>query len=158
MSIAPVAVLTNASLFNQEAVRKSLSLADFVIAKLDSSSQEMLENINRPDKTIRFNSILNGIRKFRQVFKGKFALQMMFVKQNLESVKELARLARTINPDEVQINTPTRLSGERPLTRDEISGIKRYFKGLNFISVYDIRPKRVGVFSRKQTAKRRGMA
>ncbi|MFC1658380.1 radical SAM protein [Candidatus Omnitrophota bacterium] len=156
MNIAPVAVLTNASLLNQAKIRKNLSLADFVIVKLDSCSQDMLERINRPEKGVRFKKIIQGIKKFQQGFKGKFALQMMFLKKNLDSAEKLAQLARVVNPDEVQINTPTRPSAEKSLSKNEIARIKSYFKGLNFISVYDIQPKKVASLSNKQTLRRRG--
>jgi len=156
LGIAPIAVLTNASLIGQAGIRKNLSYADFVVAKLDAYSQKSLERINQPEKAIKFDKIFQGIRQFRKDFKGKFALQIMFVKDNQKDAQELAKLAKEINPDEVQINTPLRPSKTGPLSRREISRIKKYFRGLNFVSVYDIQGKKVIPLSKKQALRRRG--
>jgi wyosine [tRNA(Phe)-imidazoG37] synthetase (radical SAM superfamily) len=156
LNIAPVAVLTNASLFNQERIRRSLSVADFVVAKLDAYSQDSLEEINQPAEGIRFKKILNGIKQFRKKFQGEFALQIMFVRPNQKAAKILAGLAKKIKPDEVQINTPLRPCKVKPLSRGEINRIKKYFSGLNFISIYDSEPKDVIPLSKKETLIRRG--
>jgi wyosine [tRNA(Phe)-imidazoG37] synthetase (radical SAM superfamily) len=156
LKIAPVAVLTNASLIGKSNIRKKLSFADFVIAKLDAYSQESLERINQPAKGVKFEEILRGIKRFRKAFKGKFALQMMFVEKNKEDAERLAKLAREIDPDEVQINTPLRPCKVRPLSKKELDWIKKYFSGLNFVSVYDVHPRRVIPLSKKETLRRRG--
>lgn len=156
INLAPVAVLTNSSLINQENIRENLSFADFVIAKLDSYSQGSLERINQPAKAIKFEKIILGIKQFRNEFKGKFALQIMFVKENLRDAERLAKLAQEINPVEVQINTPRRPCKVKPLSREEIARIKEYFHELNFISVYDAHPKKVTPLSKKGILKRRG--
>ena len=72
-----------------------------------------------------------------KIFKKKFALQIMFINENKSIASELAALARQINPDEVQINTPLRECPSKPLSKEEISDIMKHFKGLNAISVYD---------------------
>jgi wyosine [tRNA(Phe)-imidazoG37] synthetase (radical SAM superfamily) len=156
LKIAPIAVLSNASLIALPDIRKNLSCADLVIAKLDAYSQDSLERINQPAKSIKFKKIILGIKQFRKEFKGKFALQIMFVKENQEDAKRLAELAREINPDEVQINTPLRPCKVKPLSRRDIAKIKEYFHKLNFISVYDAHPKKVIPLSKKGTSKRRG--
>ena len=156
LKIAPVAILTNSSLIDQAEIRKNLSFADFVIAKLDSYSQESLEKINQPAKAIKFRKIIQGIKQFKKDFKGKFALQIMFTEENQGDVETLAKLAREINPDQIQINTPTRPCKVRRLSREAITRVKKYFAGLNFISVYDARPKKVVAFSKKETLIRRG--
>ncbi len=43
-----IAVITDSSLLKNKAVRKDLSFADVVIAKIDASSQKLFEKINRP--------------------------------------------------------------------------------------------------------------
>lgn len=156
LRIAPVAVLTNASLINQVNIRKNLSFADFVIAKLDAHSADSFKRINRPDKSIRFNSVIQGIKNFRQGFEGRFALQIMFIKENQANAGDLAKLTKQINPDEVQINTPTRPCRVKPLSRTDINKIKKYFSGLNFISIYDSEPKKIISLSKKDTLRRRG--
>ncbi len=151
-----IAVITNSSLIAKKDVVEDLLLADFVIAKLDAYSQESLEIINRPMKQITFNTILDGIKQFKSRYKGKFALQIMFIEENKNNAKELAALVKEIKPDEVQINTPLRPCNVKPLSKEEIFQIKEYFKDMNTISVYDIEKKHVVPISTEDTIKRRG--
>ncbi|MDI6704443.1 MAG: radical SAM protein [bacterium] len=152
----PVAVLTNSSLMDKEDVREELSAADFVVAKLDTYSQRSLELINRPILGIKFREIFNGLKQFRKEYGGKLALQIMFIAQNRECISKLADLSREIEPNEVQIDTPLRPCGVKPLSREEIFRIKEYFKGMKIVSVYDAEGKEVSPISQEDTLKRRG--
>lgn len=149
----PIAVLTNGALIGRDDVRQELSLADLVAVKLDVHSQESLEKTNRPGPRIKFEDILNGIKKFRKEYAGKLALQIMFIDEN--AVK-LAELAQEIHPDEVEINTPLRPCPVKPLPPSSIIKIKKCFEGLNIVSVYDAEHKEVKPISAKDTLKRRG--
>jgi len=151
-----IAVLTNSSLFNREDVQQDLLPADFVVAKLDAGSQGAFETINRPLKTIKFNTVLKGIKDFKSVYKGKLALQIMFVGQNKKYAGEIAQIAREIAPDEVQINTPLRPCKVKPLPKQELDEIKKYFEVLNAISVYKAEIKKVKPVSEESTLRRRG--
>lgn len=152
----PVAVLTNATLMDRDDVRQELSLADVVVAKLDAWSQESFELINNPVQGISFERIYQGIKRFRQEYQGKLALQMMFVPENKDAAREMAEMAFEINPDEVQINTPLRPCGISPLSREEISRIQECFQGLPTISAYDTEHNHDEPISIFDTAKRRG--
>ncbi|MFH1855832.1 MAG: radical SAM protein [Candidatus Omnitrophota bacterium] len=149
-------VLTNASLLYRKDVRDDLSEADFVIAKLDASSQCLFSVMNRPAKGLRFDKTLRAIKAFRNKYKGKFALQVMFTPENKNAALEIARIAGEIKPDEVQLNTPLRLCPIKPLSFREMGKIKKCFKGLNIISVYDKKKKQIRAFNEKETLKRRG--
>ena len=152
----PVAVLTNASLFHDKDVRKDLSRADFVVAKLDACSEEMFMEINRPVKGVTLSKVIEGIEKFLANYRGKLALQIMFVKENEKYAKEIARLVERIGADEVQLNTPLRPCAVKPLSRKKMKEVERHFKGLNAISVYKSVRKKVKPVSRKDTLRRRG--
>jgi wyosine [tRNA(Phe)-imidazoG37] synthetase (radical SAM superfamily) len=138
-------------------VRKDLSLADFVMAKLDACSEEVFNKINRPFPGITFEKILNGIKTFKAEFKGKFALQIMFIEENKHCAKELAGIAREIAPDEVELNTPLRPCGVKPLSRKEMDILRQEFKGMNVVSVYDAEKKKTSPISKADTLRRRGM-
>ena len=152
----PIAVLTNASLMYRKDVREELFLADLVAVKLDADSEKFLKLVNRPAKRIKFTDILRGIKQFRKGYRGKLALQIMFVSENKEIAKNIVKLAKSIRPDEIQINTPERPSPVRPLSRKAISAIKRHFCGMNAISLYDAKRKKVQPISTKDTMLRRG--
>lgn len=157
----PVAVLTNGSLMGMDEVRKEIISADFVVAKLDAYSPESLREINRPAEGIEFGNVLEGIKTFKKSFKGKLALQMMFIDNNKNDVDKLIYLANYIKPDEVQVNTPLRPCGIKALTKEEILTIKNSFiascKGVNVVSAYDERAnKNIVSLSDEDTLKRRG--
>ncbi|MBU1261990.1 radical SAM protein [bacterium] len=154
----PVAVLTNSSLMNREDVIKDLSLADVVIAKLDSFSEESLNSINKPDEGIRFGEILEGIKNFRKGYSGKLGLQIMLCPQNKNEAESLAELAHQIMPDEVQLSTPLRKCPIRPLSEEEVSRIKRLFSDFLVVTVYDSKSNETKPISKEETAKRRESA
>jgi wyosine [tRNA(Phe)-imidazoG37] synthetase (radical SAM superfamily) len=150
-----IAILTNSSLMDREDVRRDLSLFDLVVAKLDVYSQDSLERINRPAENIKFERILEGIKKFKKKYKKKLAIQIMFLEENKDDVKKIAKVVKEISPFSVQINTPLRPCRIKPLSKEEIYKIKEYFKELNAICVYDIKKKKVLPIDKEETLKRR---
>jgi len=152
----PIAVLTNSSLIDRKDVREELSLADLVCFKIDASCVNIFNEINRPERGISFERILEGIKEFKGQYKGKLALQVMFVGANKLEAENIAKIAFQIKPDEVQINTPLRECGVKPLSREDMLRIKEYFKGLNTVTVYDAPHKKIKPISTKDTLKRRG--
>jgi len=135
----PVAVLTNSSLMHDPQVRIELGLADLVVAKLDAPNEKIFRQINRPTNGVTLSLVLNGIKRFNQEYPGKLALQIMFVSSNQAFAADLAKLAKEINPLEVQINTPLRPSPVSPLALGELTKIKKLFKPLKAYSVYDVK-------------------
>jgi wyosine [tRNA(Phe)-imidazoG37] synthetase (radical SAM superfamily) len=135
----PVAVLTNSSLLPDSETRKGLLNADRVSAKLDAPDEEIFQKINNPAEGIHFEAVLEGIKSFRKEFRGKLALQMMFIGLNKERAGEMAALAREIRPDEVQLDTPLRRSQAPPLLPAEMEEIETHFSGLPAIQVYKCR-------------------
>ena len=138
----PVAVLTNSSLMFRENVRQQLAHANVVVAKLDVPNADLFAKVNRPASGLRFDLIVDGMRRFRDTYRGKLALQVMFVQANEDYAEEIAKLAHSVSPDEVQINTPLRLSKVKPLPPKNVAGIQEKFNNLrNVITVYEA-PKR----------------
>lgn len=151
-----IAVITNSSLMDHDDVWKDLSLADYVLAKFDAPDQRIFQKINAPCQSIKFKNIIEGLKRFRAVCKGKFALQMMFIDENKDSAQEMARIAREIRPHEIQINTPLRPCGVKPLSEFEILEIEGYFEGMNTVSVYHSEKKKIIPVSDAETLRRRG--
>jgi wyosine [tRNA(Phe)-imidazoG37] synthetase (radical SAM superfamily) len=135
----PIAVLTNSSLMFRKNVRQQLAHADTVVAKLDAPSANLFAKINRPASGLSFDLIVDGIRRFRDTYQGKLALQIMFIEANKDYASEIAALARQISPDEVQIDTPLRPSKVKPLSRENIASIREKFDNFrNVITVYEV--------------------
>lgn len=135
----PVAVLTNALLLNRKDVRQELALADFIIVKLDAFSENSFKEINRPITEMRFKLFTEGIRSFKKDYSGTLAIRIMFIAQNEDPRKAeaLYNICKYIEPDEVLLNTPLRPCAVKPLSKAQILKIKKQFKGLNAVSVYE---------------------
>ena len=111
----PIAILTNATLFNDPIVRSDILNADVIAVKLDAPDDKTLQAINRPADGINLDVILSGIRKLKHDMNGEachgkplLQIQIMFMPQNKNQIEELAELLNEIKPDEVALNTPTR--------------------------------------------------
>lgn len=150
-----IAVITNAVLMGQKSVRDDLSLADFVLAKLDAWDEESLSKINRPHD-VNFKRILRGIKEFQKIYKGRLALQIMFLDQNKNYADRLALIARDIRPDEIQINTPLRKSPVKPLGLKVMRQIRRAFVGMKVRMVYQSDRKNVRPLDTGATEQRHG--
>jgi wyosine [tRNA(Phe)-imidazoG37] synthetase (radical SAM superfamily) len=152
----PIAVLTNSSLMFREDVRQQLALADTVVAKLDVPNEELFAMVNRPAPELHFSQIVKGIRRFRDEYRGKLALQIMFIEANKDYASEIAALARQISPDEVQINTPLRPCAVRPLPPKNIAKVQREFTNFeSVVTVYEARKYKVLPLDWAETLRRR---
>ena len=152
----PVAVLTNSSLMTIKDVRRELSLADVVVAKVDAPNEELFRRINRPIVKCTLGEIIQGIKLFRGEYQRKLALQMMFIKANRGYASEMARIAEQLSPEEVQINTPLRPCAIQPLTPEDISAIQREFSGVKrIVTAYEASRPEVVPLNLKETLRRR---
>ena len=151
----PLAVLTNGSLLDVPSVRAALKLADYVIAKVDAADDEVFLRINQPRIPCLASEAVEGIRTFRAIYGGRLAIQMMFVAGNAAQAEPLAALARSLMPDEVQLNTPLRPSPVPPLSPPEMAAIARVFRGLPVVQVYEARRVSVVPLDRGETRHRR---
>jgi len=152
----PIAVLTNSSLMFRENVRQQLTIADTVLAKLDVPNEELFAMVNRPALGLHFDQIKDGIRLFRDQYRGKLALQVMFIEANKDYASEIAALARHISPDEVQINTPLRPCAVRPLPPKNIAEVQREFSNFeSFVTVYQARKYKALPLNLAETLRRR---
>jgi wyosine [tRNA(Phe)-imidazoG37] synthetase (radical SAM superfamily) len=150
-----VAVITNAALIDKKSVQDDLMCADLVLAKLDACDEASLNTVDIPGKGIEFPNIVKGIKDFKKKFKGKLALQIMFIDENKKYAKAIADVARDIDPDEIQINTPLRPGGT-PLNEEDLIVVKGYFKGLPAVTVYEMERRDVEPFDEKETILRHG--
>ena len=134
---SPTAVLTNSSLLSDEEVRQGLEDVDIVVAKLDAPSQGFLRRINRPARGVVHKEVVKGMEKFRDGFRGTFALQMMFLDLNLHQAGKMGALAKKIRPSEVHLNTPLHPCAVEPLQRRQLCRLLCNFGDLNVLMVYD---------------------
>ena len=156
-----IAVITNASLIGRKDVVEDLLLADLVEAKLDASSAASLKIVNQSIPEIPWENILEGLKAFRKVYKGHLTLQVMFVASNKACAEAIAKIAREIGPEEVEINTPLRDCGVKPLSPKDIGEITAIFRGIfgakiKVRSVYEEKREKSKPFCQASTERRRG--
>jgi len=120
----PISILSNATLLEDEEVRKDFMEADLVSLKLDASDENSLKSINQAIQGLSLLNIINGIKKFKEEMKtavnpAKLQLQIMFLPKfaaDDSHLKRLADIIRDLNILNIQINTPTRA---KPKSGDE---------------------------------------
>jgi len=152
-----IAVITNSSLIYRRDVQADLMLSDFVLAKLDAATDESFAMISRGIDTVSLDQMVKALCTFRKKFHGKLALQMMFIKENQGQARRLAEIAKKIHPDEIQLNTPLRPCGIKPLTEKQINDIKQWFVDFKTVSVFDVEKKPYHPFDEKKTIARHGI-
>jgi wyosine [tRNA(Phe)-imidazoG37] synthetase (radical SAM superfamily) len=114
ITMKPVGILTNGSLLSDSVVREEVAIADRVAVKVDAISADLFRHINHPVPTVIFQEIWAGLLKFRQIYSGHLAVQTMLLSAwSQQEQEEYVRQMRTLLPDEIQLNTPTR---PRPFT------------------------------------------
>jgi wyosine [tRNA(Phe)-imidazoG37] synthetase (radical SAM superfamily) len=104
----PVVVLTNSTLLDDPNVRRELAAADQVCAKLDAADERTFRQINRPVAGLTWRGVVEGLRQFRREYRGRLAVQVMLQPRHLSQTADWAAVLREIQPDEVQLNLPTR--------------------------------------------------
>ncbi len=107
-SSQPQLVLTNGTLLGDKQVMEDLQTVDRVYVKLDAGDETTLQRVNRPVDGITLEKIVENILLFKQSYLGYLGLQIMVMPNNQNEIDEISRLVETIQPDEAQLNTPTR--------------------------------------------------
>lgn len=152
----PLAILTNGSLLFRDEVKKELSKIDFVIVKLDACCDEVFKRVNRPVSGLNFEGIVKSIKDFKNIYRGRLGIQVMFISENKNCAPEIAEILKEINPDEVQLNTPLRPCKVSPLSVQEMEELEKLFDKFNTKMVYKAGHKKVIPLSHEDTIKRRG--
>jgi len=107
----PLAVITNASMLWNKAVRKELAVADCVSIKVDAVNEDTWRKVDRPHKNLNFQDVLNGVRQFAKEYQGKLITESMLIQgynDNESELRAIAKFLGEINPDTAYIAIPTR--------------------------------------------------
>jgi wyosine [tRNA(Phe)-imidazoG37] synthetase (radical SAM superfamily) len=115
MTKIPVAVLTCGALLYDSQVRRELALADVVLPSLSAVLPATFQAINRPHGKLHLDEIINGLKIFRQEYRGQIWLEVVLVKGLNDNPQEMALLhdaITQIKPDEVHLNTVVRPPAE----------------------------------------------
>jgi len=129
----PVAVLTNGTLLFMEDVQKDLLNADIVLPSLEAVSLQVFRRVNRPHHSLKIETILDGLKRFRKLYGGRIWLEIMLIKGFNDKAEELLSIRNAVSeiqPDRIYLNTLVRPPSEiyaKPPSSDEIMVVKNYF-------------------------------
>ncbi|MEJ2288731.1 MAG: radical SAM protein [Deinococcales bacterium] len=107
----PIAVITNASLIDQEQVRLDLAGADWVSLKIDTVDPHTWHVLDRPHRELRLERILDGARAFARDFRGALVTETMLVEGVNDGERQLAAVAAflaELRPRTAYLSIPTR--------------------------------------------------
>lgn len=153
----PIALLTNSTLLYKPETQQILKDIDIIVAKLDAPNQQLFQRINRPAKGVTFSQTLKGIKEMKNQFSGRFDLQMMFIDENKDEATAMAELARLIDPDVIELNTPLRPCKIAPLSQQDMDVIQTYFSNMSTISVYHSEKPKTDPIDKLELIQRRRM-
>ncbi len=130
----PSVLLSNGTLFYLPEVRAAAGRADVVKLSLSAWDADSFARVNRPHEALCFERCVEGMQHFRREFPGRIWLEVFLVEgvNDAEAdVERIARLAETIRPDEVHVNTavrPPAEAGVRPVGRETLERAARMFR------------------------------
>jgi wyosine [tRNA(Phe)-imidazoG37] synthetase (radical SAM superfamily) len=129
----PVALLTNGALFHRADVRAEAAHADIVLPSLDAGDEAAFLLVNRPASGLTLAQVVEGLAAFRREYRGEIWLEVMLLaglSDTPEAVRAIAALARRIEPDRIQLNTPVRPTFDEratPVPGERLAALARFF-------------------------------
>lgn len=111
-----IAVISNASLIDQELVRENLKEADLVSLKVDSTEEEIWRRVNRPHRNLHLGSLLKGMLEFARIFRGEIITETMLVKDINDSIYHIEKIAdflSQLKPNKAYLSIPIRPPAEK---------------------------------------------
>ncbi|MFC2113726.1 radical SAM protein [Bacteroidota bacterium] len=126
------ALITNSLLLSDAEVRQEVLAVDLILPSLDTASQEVFLQMNKPFKGLNIQDVIAGLIEFSGLFQGEMWLEYFVIPGINDQEKELELIKKAviqINPDRLQINTL-----DRPGTQSDIEVAS--FEQLSFIQQY----------------------
>jgi wyosine [tRNA(Phe)-imidazoG37] synthetase (radical SAM superfamily) len=111
----PIAVISNGSLVWQDEARAALAKADWVSLKVDSADETVWRRINRPDPSLRLQTVLDGLAAFARSYHGHLVTETMLlegVNVDPATVRATAAFVATLRPHTAYLLVPTRPTAE----------------------------------------------
>jgi len=128
----PIAILTNSSLIYESDVRDALFDIDVVSFKVDAISKRLWRRINRPQRQLDLEKILDGIVCFSDQYNGTIITETMLV-DGLDYSKEIDTISEFLaglNVKKSYIAVPTRPPAEdwvRPAKEELLNRVFQLF-------------------------------
>lgn len=130
-----IAVMTNSSLIWREDVRNDLLQADWISLKIDSINEDAWRKINRPHRTSRLATIIEGIVEFSRQFKGTLVTETMLVGGVNDSdarIEETAKFISKLKPKLAYLSIPVKRPTEDWAKPPPESAINRCYQTFSY--------------------------
>lgn len=101
-------ILSNSACLNDKKIFDTLLKLDQVKLSLDAATPQIFKKIDRPAEGIEINTIIENIKRFSHIFKGKLFIEILFVKGINDTPDETEALNRALNSiqcDRIDIGT-----------------------------------------------------
>jgi wyosine [tRNA(Phe)-imidazoG37] synthetase (radical SAM superfamily) len=134
----PVAVISNASLIDRKDVQRDLRQADWISLKVDAVRELSWRRLNRPHRSLRLASILEGMLRFRESFPGRLVTETMLVQGRNDTDEDLGAAAaflRRLKPALAYLSIPTRPPAERWVKAPDEGTVTKAYQLLGSIGV-----------------------
>lgn len=129
---AKVSVLSNATLIGRETVAEALMRVDNPILKIDASSDELIEMMNKPVGRYRLDETVEAMLKFN----GNFILQTMFLKSPdfdttvPAALERWMDIVRKVKPREIMVYTIDRETPDKRLGKYTVEEMTEFVRPL----------------------------
>lgn len=107
----PLLLITNAGLLWQQPVRERVQGFDMVAPSLDAGLSSVFAAIKRPEASLEFHRVVEGLQVFCREYPGRVFLEVMLVRGMNDSTENLAALKAILDGlevDSIDVNTPIR--------------------------------------------------
>ena len=85
-------ILTNSATLIDESVFNSLLKLDQVKLSLDAISSDVFKKIDRPHESIKIDKVVERVKEFSRIFKGKLFIEILFVHGLNDTKEEIQKL------------------------------------------------------------------
>ena len=129
---AKVSVLSNAVLVGRTDVADALRKVDNPILKIDASSDELIEKINKPAGAYRLAEIVEALKGFE----GNFVLQTMFLRSpefdtaSKDALEGWMDIVRELRPREIMVYTIDRETPDKSLGKYTVEEMTAFVQPL----------------------------
>lgn len=129
---AKVSVLSNATMIGRPAVFDAMKRVDNPILKIDASSDELIQQINKPMGHYVLAEVVRDLKRFD----GNFILQTMFLKSpdfdttTPESIQAWIEIVREVRPREIMVYTIDRETPDKRLEKYTVEQMTSFVQPL----------------------------
>lgn len=125
-----MALITNGSLFHDEAVRRAAELFDVVSPTISAGDEATYRLMHRPSRSLVLDKLVEGLRLLKDEHHGELWAEMMLVggvNDSMASLLNIRRVLREIRPDRLYVAVPTRPPAEAWVFPPSKESLRRVF-------------------------------